>query len=113
VIQHSRSQRYAPDGRPEVEAAHIRSAVSDNGPDSIRNGVALCRLHHWGFDKGWFSINDDYSIIVRDEPEINGYDKFMKLEGKELNLPEDEELHPETKFLQFHRKKHEFQGNSH
>jgi predicted restriction endonuclease len=105
------SQRYAPDGRPEVEAAHIRSAVSDNGPDSIKNGVALCRLHHWGFDKGWFSINDDYSIIVRDEPEINGYDEFRELEGDKLNLPEDEELRPETRFLQFHREKHGFQGN--
>ncbi len=102
------SQRYAPDGRPEVEAAHIRSAVSDNGPDSIENGVALCRLHHWGFDKGWFSIDDDYSIIVRDEPEINGYDEFVKLEGEELHLPEDEKLHPETRFLQFHREKHGF-----
>lgn len=106
------SQRYAPDGRPEVEAAHIRSAVSDNGPDSIRNGVALCRLHHWGFDKGWFSIDDDYSIIVRDEPEINGYDEFAMLEREELNLPEDEELHPETRFLRFHREKHGFQSSS-
>jgi len=106
------SQRYAPDGRPEVEAAHIRSAVSDNGPDSIRNGIALCRLHHWGFDKGWFSIDDDHSIIVRDEPEINGYDEFAELEGDELSLPADEELHPETRFLQFHRKKYGFQSNS-
>lgn len=106
------SQRYAPDGRPEVEAAHIRPAVSDNGPDSIRNGIALCRLHHWGFDKGWFSINDDYSIIVRDVPDINGYDEFTRLEGEELNLPEDEELHPEMRFIQFHREKHGFQNKS-
>lgn len=35
-------------GRPEVEAAHIRPVGNDhNGPDSIRNGIALSRSIHW------------------------------------------------------------------
>ena len=35
-------------GRPEVEAAHIRPVGNDhNGPDSMRNGIALSRSIHW------------------------------------------------------------------
>ena len=45
-------------GRPEVQAAHIRS-VADNGPDSVRNGLALSGTIHWMFDRGLLSVADD------------------------------------------------------
>ncbi len=38
----------------EVEAAHIVPHRA-NGKDDILNGLALCRLHHWAFDAGWFT----------------------------------------------------------
>jgi hypothetical protein len=38
-------------GRPEVQAAHIR-AVEANGPDTVRNGLALTATVHWMFDRG-------------------------------------------------------------
>jgi len=34
----------------EPEAAHI-VPVSMTGPDDLRNGLCLCRAHHWAFDK--------------------------------------------------------------
>jgi putative restriction endonuclease len=44
-------------GRPEVEAAHIRPVGNDHdGPDSVRNGIALSRSIHWMFDRGIFSL---------------------------------------------------------
>jgi putative restriction endonuclease len=47
----------------EAEAAHI-VPHSANGKDDILNGLALCRLHHWAFDVGWFTLEDNFKIIV-------------------------------------------------
>ena len=47
-------------GRAEAQAAHIRP-VHANGPDSLRNGIALSSTFHWMFDRGLISIDDDYS----------------------------------------------------
>ena len=38
-------------GRAEAQAAHIQP-VHANGPDSLRNGVALSSTFHWMFDRG-------------------------------------------------------------
>jgi putative restriction endonuclease len=50
-------------GRPEVQAAHIQP-VAANGPDSVRNGLALSGTVHWMFDRGLISLGDDYKILV-------------------------------------------------
>jgi putative restriction endonuclease len=50
-------------GLPEVEAAHIRP-VFDAGPDSVRNGLALCGTIHWMFDRGLLSLADDLTILM-------------------------------------------------
>lgn len=45
------------DGRSyvEAEAAHI-IPLPHRGPDDPRNGLALCRRHHWALDNGFFGI---------------------------------------------------------
>src|SRR5690606_22356289 len=50
-------------GRPEVQAAHIRSVEAD-GPDAVRNGIALTGTAHWLFDRGLMTFSDDYRIIL-------------------------------------------------
>src|SRR6185437_2739831 len=50
-------------GRAEVEAAHIRP-VEANGPDSIRNGIALSGTVHWMFDRGLITLRDDFEIVL-------------------------------------------------
>jgi hypothetical protein len=47
----------------EVEAAHIVPHKM-NGKDDIWNGLALCHLHHWAFDVGWFTLLDNYSVKI-------------------------------------------------
>ncbi len=47
----------------EVEAAHIAPRGSF-GRDDLFNGIALCRFHHWAFDVGWFTLLDDYKVLV-------------------------------------------------
>jgi putative restriction endonuclease len=96
------SQRVSPYGNPEVEAAHIYPK-SEDGSDDIRNGIALCKFHHWAFDSGWLSVTNDYEITVADAPDKNGYDELKQFEGRSLRLPENEDVHPHPIFLERHR----------
>jgi putative restriction endonuclease len=100
------SERESPSGAPEVEAAHIYPK-SEGGSDDIRNGVALCKFHHWAFDSGWLSFTDDFEILVTDAPERGGYHELKQLEGQSLRIPENEDAHPHPMFLEQHR---EIQG---
>lgn len=47
----------------EVEAAHIVPR-NKNGIDDARNGLSLCRSHHWAFDKGLVGVDSDRKIVV-------------------------------------------------
>ncbi|MGA4843743.1 phosphorothioated DNA-binding restriction endonuclease [Streptomyces sp. G45] len=46
-----------------LEAAHVRWH-SQGGPDEVRNGLALCSLHHTLFDLGVLGLGDDLRIRV-------------------------------------------------
>lgn len=102
------SNRKSPQGNPEVEAAHIYPK-EENGVDDVRNGIALCKLHHWAFDTGWLSITDDRKLLVRDAADTSGYHEFKQLEGDSLSRPNDEEKWPHPMFLQKHREMHGFE----
>ena len=47
----------------EAEAAHIKPHALD-GADDVRNGLALCRTHHWSFDRGLWSATDAAVVQV-------------------------------------------------
>ncbi|WP_226006621.1 HNH endonuclease [Natrinema salinisoli] len=102
------SQRRSPAGNPEVEAAHIYPK-SEGGSDDVRNGLALCKLHHWAFDTGWVSVTDDHQIIVRDKPGSECHGDLIEFDSEYLYLPDQEENHPHPIFLEEHRKRHGFE----
>lgn len=96
----------SPKDNPEVESSHIYPKAL-KGSDDLRNGICLCRFHHWAFDCGWFSISDDYQIIVKEGiPESEDYLEIIKYNGAKLRLPENSNLHPHSIFLVEHRKMH-------
>jgi putative restriction endonuclease len=88
-------------GRPEVQAAHIRSVEAD-GPDAVRNGVALTGTAHWLFDRGLMTFSDDYKIILSPHGVPNDLDKLIRAE-RELLVPEQSELRPHPTYLRWHR----------
>lgn len=90
-------------GRPKVEAAHIHPVGSEhNGPDSIRNGLALSRAFHWLFDRGIVSISDDYrSLMV--ERSVPDQLKHLLLPGRKIIVPRDPLSWPHPRFLRCHR----------
>jgi len=96
----------------EVEAAHI-VPHNLNGKDDIWNGVALCRLHHWAFDVGWFSFSNKYEILLssyfKNIPDnfgkINGFDFFRNsLESEKKILLPNISLRPHENAIEWHRK---------
>ncbi len=94
-------------GRPEVQAAHIMP-VASNGPDSIRNGLALSGTVHWLFDRGLISIADDLSLIAPPKLIPDALAGLVQ-HGKPLLTPRDEAALPHRSFIEHHRN-HVFKG---
>ncbi|WP_339105769.1 HNH endonuclease [Haloterrigena salinisoli] len=103
------TSRESPAGTVDIEAAHVYPK-RENGRDHVRNGLALCRLHHWAFDAGWLAVTDDYRVLVADRPDLEGYEEFARLEGEKLTLPSAEAERPHAKFLAAHRARHGFES---
>lgn len=88
-------------GRPEVQAAHIKPVASD-GPDSVRNGLALSGTVHWMFDRGLISVSDDYKILISKKHVPDDAARLLNKNGL-INLPSDPTLYPNSHYLEFHR----------
>jgi len=88
----------------EATAAHI-VPKRKSGTDDPRNGLALCRTHHWAFDVGLFSLSDNYEVIL--SPVLNQADArnftLLNLESKSILLPKNEVVQPHPKALAWHR----------
>jgi len=52
------------DGKTAVDAAHIHQ-FKRGGPNHPTNGMALSKTAHWLFDRGFWSISDDFRVLVR------------------------------------------------
>lgn len=96
----------------EVEAAHIVPHRA-NGKDDILNGLALCRLHHWAFDVGWFTLEDNFNILASkqikdlsaDFGKFGDYDFMKQLSKKNLriSLPKEQDIRPHPNAIKWHR----------
>ena len=88
-------------GRAEVQAAHI-VPVSHNGPDSIRNGLALSGTIHWMFDRGLISVDDDYTLLKVKHKIPQQIDRILDPDGR-LILPPSAKYKPHPQYLRHHR----------
>jgi hypothetical protein len=94
----------SPKDEAEVESAHIYPKKM-SGKDHPRNGLCLCRRHHWALDVGWISLSDDHMVLVRDDlPAHPDYEFIRRYAGTKILLPTDEKATPHPVFLQAHRK---------
>lgn len=86
-----------------LEAAHIKWHQA-GGPDTEKNGLALCSLHHKLLDRGALGISNEFKVIVSDK--ANGYIGFQEwlldFEGKELRMPQKESFMPDVGFMEWH-----------
>ena len=89
-----------------VEAAHIRWHKA-SGPADVRNGLALCSLHHRLFDRGAFTLSSrDLSISVAEEATGQGLDESLgQFDGHPPRvLPSHRRHWPAEDYLNWHRR---------
>jgi putative restriction endonuclease len=93
-----------PDGHTVVDAAHI-VPWRDTQNDDIRNGMALCKLCHWGFDKGMLGVTDSYQVItsrtIGIDPNYPGL--LTSLSGRGIIPPATQDHWPAREYLAEHR----------
>jgi putative restriction endonuclease len=88
-------------GRSEVQAAHIRP-VTASGPDSLRNGLALCGTAHWMFDRGLISIADNHELLIA-KGKVPEQVMGMLNRDHRLLAPIRPDQAPHPMFLRWHR----------
>jgi len=84
-----------------LEAAHIKPK-SHSGSFLPCNGIAMSRDIHWAFDRGMFTINDDYTITVHDDVKNTLLSKYN---NQKINVPIEDFFKPEKNFLKYHKEK--------
>lgn len=89
----------------ETEAAHI-CPKAQNGSDDVRNGMALCRKHHWAFDRGLWGVDGSYRILISRRLNAAARKRLGLEPGAPVRLPEDRRLRPAGSALAWHRKAH-------
>ena len=82
-----------------LEAAHIWPR-SHKGLYLPSNGIALCRDMHWAFDKGMFTVDDNFRVIVHEDIES---DYLNHYNGNQLFIPENPFFRPDINNLRYHR----------
>lgn len=93
-----------------LDAAHIIPDREPEGISAIRNGIALCKIHHAAFDAFMIGISPDYKIEIRTDllEEHNGpmlEHGIKKLHQTKIILPRSKEYWPEQELLEirYHR----------
>lgn len=88
----------------EATAAHI-IPKRQSGTDDPRNGLSLCRTHHWAFDAGIFSLSDDCEILLSPIVYESNSRAFplLEMEGRTISLPNNETLQPNPLAVRWHR----------
>ena len=97
--------KFAYSGVIEAQAAHI-IGKEVNGTDDPRNGLALSRTAHWAFDKGIFTISDQYEVLVHpkaSQADSEGF-QLLELDRQRILLPSEESNYPHLEALEWHRR---------
>lgn len=87
-----------------LDAAHIKPDSHEHGEASIRNGIALSKLHHSAYDKNLIGIDADFRIHVSGEVMASSdgplLEKGIKeLHGRLISVPSHKDWRPNRDFL--------------
>lgn len=87
-----------------LDAAHIIPDIDPQGEPVVRNGIALCKLHHAAFDRFVLGITPDYNVEIRDDilHEIDGpmlEHGLKEMHGRALMLPRRQSDRPDKDLL--------------
>jgi putative restriction endonuclease len=79
--------------------------VQHQGPDSVRNGIALSATFHWMFDRGLIGIvpPPGYELLITRKGLPDALLGMIHADRR-LRLPSTPEARPAPLFLDFHRR---------
>ena len=88
-----------------VQAAHIRD-WADSHDDSPQNGLSLSANYHWLFERGLFTVDENWRVrvspVARDC--IGTVESLLTRPHRQrIRLPDDETLWPGQDYLDWHR----------
>ena len=87
-----------------LEAAHIKWHKA-RGPASVRNGVALCVLHHKLFDTGLFTVLEDLTVLVAEQATGDSFQESLNRHNRHILqvIPSCADKRPKPKYLDWHK----------
>jgi HNH endonuclease len=99
-------QRFHSPHHVEADGAHI-IGKEVRGTDDPRNGIALSKSAHWAFDRGIFTISDQYEVIVNPKISSASVANFptLELNRRKILLPADSCYWPHPDALAWHKEK--------
>lgn len=86
-----------------IDACHLKP-IQHFGADTIKNGLALCKLHHWALDRGVFTLTEQKRVKVSSK--INGMkmeEYFLMHEGERVFEPRESGKRLEEGNVRYHR----------
>ena len=96
--------------RELLDAAHILPDQHPQGQPVVRNGLALCKLHHAAFDSYLLTVTPDYIVHIREDilEEEDGpvlQHALKGLERSKIFLPRDTNDWPDREALEWRNAK--------
>ena len=89
-----------------VDAAHIHQ-FADSRNNEVGNGLALSKNAHWTFDRGLWTISDDFRVLIASDAFSESADTpdllLSRYHGASLRLPREPAFWPSPVHLAWHR----------
>lgn len=86
-----------------LDASHIVADADPEGVAAVRNGLALCTIHHRAYDHDLVGISPDYRVHVArrllDEDDGPMLDLLKGAQGVQIVLPNATRSHPDRDLL--------------
>jgi putative restriction endonuclease len=91
---------------PALDAAHIRP-YADGGIHSKPNGILLRKDIHSVLDAGYATIDPSHRFVVSNKVReiFHNGEEYLRLHGKQLNLPKSKEDWPNPEFIEWHNER--------
>src|SRR5262249_47621331 len=98
-------QRFHSPHHVEADGAHI-IGKDVRGTDDPRNGIALSKSAHWGFDHGLFRISDQYEVVINPRISSLNFARFpaLEIDRQKILLPKDRCYWPHLDALGWHKR---------
>ena len=88
-----------------LEAGHIKMH-SAGGPDVVKNGLALCVIHHKLFDIGALTVDKDIKVHVSEKVKgVWGRRLYDEYHEQPILMPRNDNMIPAEQYLRWHNER--------